>query len=67
MPDLHYVAQDVFCRACGKPMKTDFSTSREQGADGSLCSPACVSELAWKRTLCLLGKPYRPRKAPEPA
>jgi hypothetical protein len=64
MPD--YSKQKVFCRVCAAPMETDFSHSPAQGTDGACCGVWCVRELWWRRTLAIMGKPYRPRDLPDP-
>lgn len=62
----NYSMQKVFCRVCSAAMETDFSTTPTQGTDGSCCSPGCVRELWWRRTLAIMGRPYRPRDIPPP-
>lgn len=49
---------EVFCCIC----KQTFDGMRHYGRDAMCCSKQCWEEYEWRRTLAILGKPYRPMK-----
>jgi len=46
--------QIMYCNTCGKELSTDFSKY-----EGRFCNSTCSEEFNWRKTLSMLGKPYR--------
>lgn len=40
-----------------------FNFMTRYGRDGACCSKECWRELEWRRTLAVMGTPYRPQEA----
>lgn len=51
--------QPVICPACGKKGETNFNGLGSYG-NYLCCGKKCHKEMEWRRTLAILGKPYRP-------
>jgi len=54
--------QEYYCVICGVLHSQNFNNKGSYGKDKCCCSKECYEEWEWRKTLAILGKPYRPRQ-----